>query len=170
MTWTPHVTVATIVVDSPKLADNPKVMDNPEHPAPNSDQDRYLLVYEESEGQMVYNQPAGHLEANESLAEAACRETLEETGYSVELTGVTGVCLYTSPINNVTYHRTTFIAKPLSQDASRTLDDGIEAAVWLTYAEIIERQHQLRSPVVLKVIEDYRQGQRYPLALVSSHR
>ena len=144
MTWSPHVTVATIVE-----------RDN-----------RFLMVYEESDGELVYNQPAGHLDPNETLKEAAIRETLEETGWTVKLTGVVGINLYTAPINGITYCRTTFIAEALSHDSLRQLDTGIIEAVWLTYEEIRERKNNLRSPMTLQIIEDYRAGRRFPLDVV----
>lgn len=144
MTWAPHVTVATIVERD----------------------DRYLLVYEESDGRMVYNQPAGHLEPGETLAQAALRETLEETGWTVALTGVVGVNLYTAPSNGVTYFRTTFIADAVSHDPTRALDTGIIEAVWLTYEEVVERKAELRSHMTLQIIEDYRAGRRFPLGVV----
>ena len=144
MTWAPHVTVATIIEQ-----------DN-----------RYLMVYEEADGQKVYNQPAGHLDPNETLQEAAIRETLEETGWTIELTGVVGVNLYTAPSNGITYFRTTFIAKPLSHDSQRQLDTGIIEAVWLSYEELVARKHQLRSPMTLQIIEEYRAGRRFPLEVV----
>ena len=59
MRFTPHVTVATIIEDN----------------------GRFLMVEELAEGRAVFNQPAGHLEADESLIQAALRETLEETGW-----------------------------------------------------------------------------------------
>ena len=49
--------------------------------------DKFLFVRERIEGRTVYNQPAGHLEKNETLIEAAKRETLEETGWEIEVTG-----------------------------------------------------------------------------------
>lgn len=144
MTWAPHATVATIIERD----------------------DRFLMVYEEADGKKVYNQPAGHLEPDETLQQAALRETLEETGWHVELTGVVGVNLYTAPSNGITYFRTTFIAKPLSHDANRPLDTGIIAAVWLSYEELVERQEELRSPMTLQIIEEYRAGRRFPLSVV----
>lgn len=144
MSWAPHVTVATIVE-----------RDN-----------RYLMVYENSDGKKVYNQPAGHLEPDETLCEAAIREALEETGWEVRLTGVIGVNLYTAPSNGITYFRTTFIGEALSHDENRPLDTGIIEAVWLTYEEILERKDQLRSPMTLQIIEDYRAGRRFPLSVV----
>lgn len=144
MTWAPHVTVATIVE-----------RDN-----------RFLMVYEESDGRKVYNQPAGHLDPNETLTDAAIRETLEETGWQIQLTGVVGVNLYTAPSNGITYFRTTFIGEAISHDAKRPLDTGIIEAVWLSYEELLERKAQLRSPMTLQIIEDYRAGRRFPLSVV----
>lgn len=150
MSWAPHVTVATVVY-RPEIGGN---------------EGKYLLVYEESEGEMVYNQPAGHLEAGETLENAAIRETLEETGWKIRLTGILNITLYTSPRNGITYHRTTFLAEALEEVPNASLDEGIESAVWLTYEEIIERKGALRSEVVLEVIEDHRQHRCYPLELI----
>lgn len=144
MTWAPHVTVATIVERN----------------------SRFLMVYEDADGHRVYNQPAGHLDPDETLHEAALRETLEETGWTVELTGVVGVNLYTAPSNGITYCRTTFIAQAISHDADRALDTGIIEAVWLTYEELVARKDQLRSPMTLQIIEEYRAGRRFPLEVI----
>jgi NADH pyrophosphatase NudC (nudix superfamily) len=144
MTWAPHVTVATIIE-----------RDN-----------RFLMVYEEADGKKVYNQPAGHLDPAETLQEAAIRETLEETGWMVKLTGVVGINLYTAPSNGITYCRTTFIAETVSHDATRALDTGIIEAVWLTYEELLARKDQLRSPMTLQIIDEYRAGRRFPLEVV----
>jgi 8-oxo-dGTP pyrophosphatase MutT (NUDIX family) len=145
MSWAPHVTVATIVEKDGK----------------------FLLVHEHSEEKLVYNQPAGHLEPNETLAEAAVRETLEETGWTVEPTAILGCTLFTSPYNGVTYYRTTFIAKAISHNPEQILDDGIIEAVWLSYEEILEIKNKLRSPIVLNDIITYRSGQHFPLNMLN---
>lgn len=144
MSWAPHITVATIV----------------EH------ENRFLMVFEEADGRKVYNQPAGHLEPNETLQAAALRETLEETGWTVELTGVVGLNLYTAPSNGITYCRTTFIAKAISHDPKRPLDTGIISAQWLTHEELVARQDELRSPMTLQIVDEYLAGRRFPLDVV----
>ena len=87
MTWSPHITVATVIPDGNK----------------------YLLVEEWSNKRLVLNQPAGHLDQNETLIEAAVRETLEETGWSVNIQAIIGIYLLEAS-NGITYHRTCFLA------------------------------------------------------------
>lgn len=130
---------------------------------------RYLMVKEVKQGRTVYNQPAGHIENNESIQAAALRESLEETGWEVSLLGVVGVGVYHAA-NGISYVRVTFSAKAEQQISLTPLDDDIEAAVWLTYEELLQRQDDLRSPMVLQVIEDHRNGVHFPLALISEQR
>lgn len=146
MTWTPHATVATIVELN----------------------GRYLLVEEIVDGKTVLNQPAGHIEENESILEAALRETLEETGWHVELTDLVGIYNYSAP-NGVTYYRFSFAAKAIEEDANPQLDTGIIGPVWLNLEELEARRTQWRSPMVKRCIEDFAAGKRYPLDLIYEH-
>ena len=45
---------------------------------------KFLVVEETINGKALWNQPAGHLEADETLVEAAARELWEETGISAQ--------------------------------------------------------------------------------------
>jgi 8-oxo-dGTP pyrophosphatase MutT (NUDIX family) len=144
MSWPPHITVACVV----------------------EDQGRFLMVEETSNQRQVFNQPAGHLEPAETLIEAAVRETLEETGWLVEINALLGFYIYSSPHNGVCYHRWCFVATPVRHDPEQPLDQGIIGAPWMSEAELRRRQHQLRSPMVLQAIDDYRSGKRYPLDLI----
>lgn len=141
MSFNPHVTVACVVEKD----------------------GRFLLVREMIDGCEQLNQPAGHLEANETLQEAAKRETLEETGWRIELTGVVGIDLYTAPANGITYVRTTFIANAVTHLPQLPLDQGIIGPIWLDRDEIASRREQLRSPMVLQIVDDYLAGRRFPL-------
>lgn len=49
------------------------------------DKDRMLLVKQNHEGRDIWMVPGGGIEDNESAAEAAAREILEETGLRVEI-------------------------------------------------------------------------------------
>ena len=144
MTWTPHATVAVVVED---------------------DQGRFLMVEESSHGQIVFNQPAGHVEENERIADAALRETLEETGWAVRLEHFLGLYTYIAPANGVTYYRLCFAATAVARITER-LDDDIIAAHWLDLDQLKARKSQLRSPLVLQCIEDYRNGRRYSLDVI----
>ncbi|MEH6579460.1 MAG: NUDIX hydrolase [Amphritea sp.] len=146
MRWTPHATVATIV-----------------------EQDGRFLVVEEhsnSQNQLVINQPAGHIEQDESFVEAAIRETLEETRWTVKPTALLGMYVYTAPSNGITYHRYCFVADAVSHDPELPLDHGIEQALWLSRDELVVRESSLRSPLVIKCIDDYISGQRFPLDFI----
>ncbi len=130
MQWPPHLTVGVIVHRNSE----------------------YLMVEERQDGDAVFNQPAGHLEKGETLHEAALRETLEETGWAVSLTGISGIYHYHAPNDGITYHRVNFVAEPVAQQHS-DLDEGIIAAHWLSLEQIGLRP--LRSPVVMQCINDY---------------
>lgn len=150
--WQPDVTVATIVVDRGRL----------------------LMVEETVAGALVLNQPAGHLEPHESLVQAAVRETLEETGWTVKLTAFVGAYQWTSPINadgtgGRHYLRFAFAADPMSHDPVRRLDEGIAQALWMTPDALAAARERHRSPLVMQVVRDYLGGQRQPLDLVRHH-
>ena len=144
MEWKPHITVATVV----------------------EDHGRFLMVEELKHERAVLNQPAGHLDPNESLIQAAIRETFEETGYDVELTGVIGIYLYTAPSNGVTYQRVCFISKALKHHPDYQLDECILRARWLTRDELMELRNDWRSELIIRCIDDYLAGQRHSLELI----
>jgi ADP-ribose pyrophosphatase YjhB (NUDIX family) len=127
---------------------------------------RFLLVEERAEGQLVLNQPAGHLEDGESLVDAVVRETLEETAWHFEPQALLGVYRWPHPKKHVTYLRFAFIGTATRHDAARKLDDGIERALWLTHEEIIAERSRHRSPLLERCVDDYLTGRRYPLALL----
>lgn len=144
MDWTPHKTVATVVERD----------------------GRFLLVEEMADGRLVFNQPAGHVEAGESLLAAAARETLEETGWTVRITHFLGLYQYESAANGITYFRSCFIAEPVAHDPKRQLDGEIQRVVWLSPDEIRQLGPRLRSAATLLAMEDFLSGQRYPLEAV----
>jgi 8-oxo-dGTP pyrophosphatase MutT (NUDIX family) len=144
--WQPDVTVATIVVREGRL----------------------LMVEEDVQGRRVLNQPAGHLEPDESLFDAALRETLEETGWRVRLTAFIGAYQWQSPVaadgtDGRHYLRLAFAADPVEHDAGRVLDEGIVRALWMTPAELQDDHARHRSPLVWRVAEDFLAGRRFPL-------
>jgi ADP-ribose pyrophosphatase YjhB (NUDIX family) len=142
--WRPHVTVACVVARG----------------------DRYLMVEEEVNGRLAYNQPAGHLEDHESLTAAALRETLEETAWTVALQYLIGVHQWRSTEHGDAVIRFSFAAQALSHDATRPLDSDIRRALWLTRAEIAALGERLRSPLVLLSIDEWLAGQRLPLGML----
>ncbi|HMJ49206.1 MAG TPA: NUDIX hydrolase [Burkholderiales bacterium] len=144
MIWRPNVTVAAVVQENGK----------------------FLLVEEQTDEGMVLNQPAGHLEADETLLEGVMRETLEETAYRFQPRFLLGVYRWQRPGSDVTYLRFAFSGHTAGFDVQRKLDHGIIRAAWMTEAEIREQAHRHRSPLVLRCVQDYLAGKRYPLEIL----
>lgn len=145
MVWTPHVTVAAVIEND----------------------GRFLIVEELIGEKLVFNQPAGHLEAGESLIEAVKREVLEETDYHITPTAIIGIYRWINPQNSTTYLRIAFTGFCTGHDYSRPLDPEIQHVHWLTLHDLELRQNQLRSPLVLACIKDYLNGHRHPLTLMA---
>lgn len=127
--------------------------------------DRFLVVEELVSEQLVFNQPAGHLDEHETLVEAVTRETFEETGWHFEPEAVSGIYVWKSPRRGTTIMRTAFCGRVTGHDAEAELDAGIQRAIWLTREELAN-SGRLRSPFVLRCIDDYLTGVRHPLALI----
>jgi 8-oxo-dGTP pyrophosphatase MutT (NUDIX family) len=143
--WKPHVTVAAVAEDG----------------------GRFLMVEEQIAGESVLNQPAGHLQDNENLVEAVIRETLEETAWHFRPTGLVGLYRWRQSDRDGTFLRVAFTGHCSRHEADRPLDDGIERALWLEPGEIRKSAVRLRSPLVLRSLDDYLTGTVYPLSLLS---
>lgn len=126
--------------------------------------DRYLVVEEFAHGRRVINQPAGHVEAGETIIDAVIRETREETAWGFVPTGVVGV-YYWPHTDGRTTLRFAFCGKVSDHAAEQPLDDGIIAAHWLTRDELDARD-DLRSPLVKHAIDDFTQHEPLPLERV----
>ncbi len=127
---------------------------------------RYLLVEEETDDGIRINQPAGHLEPDESILEGAVRETLEETAYGFSPTGLVGIYRWRHPASGVTYVRFAFCGELGSHQAGRALDRGILRTLWLTPEQLRACASSHRSPLVLRCVEDHLAGRRYPLDML----
>lgn len=128
---------------------------------------RFLLVEERVRGALVLNQPAGHVEAGETLAEAALRETLEETGWTARLTGFIGLYQWQAP-DGIHFLRVAFAAEAVAHDPQRTLDAGIERTVWLSADALRAEPERLRSPLVLRAVDDALRAPPLPLERVQA--
>ena len=127
---------------------------------------RFLLVEERSEGRLVLNQPAGHLDPGESLAAACAREVMEETAHRFEPTALVGIYRWHYAAQDVTFLRFCFCGTVLGEE-KRPLDKEIVRLHWLTAAEIRERAARHRSPLVQQCVDDYLAGRRFPLEVLS---
>jgi ADP-ribose pyrophosphatase YjhB (NUDIX family) len=147
MIWKPNVTVAAVL-----------------------EQDgRFLLVEEQTERGLLFNQPAGHWEPDETLPAGTIREALEESAYEFEPQHLLGIYRWHSPGSGTTYLRFAFTGRILAHHPGRALDRGIVRAVWMTWDEIRATQERHRSPLVLHCVEDYLAGKRYPLDIIAHY-
>jgi 8-oxo-dGTP pyrophosphatase MutT (NUDIX family) len=144
MVWKPDVTVAAVVERD----------------------GRFLLVEERIRGRLVLNQPAGHLEEGESLLQAVARETLEETAWDFQPQWLLGVYLWRSHRHHTTL-RFAFIGTALHCEMGRALDPPVVATHWLTREAVAAQSARLRTPLVLRCIDDYLGGRRSPLATIA---
>jgi ADP-ribose pyrophosphatase YjhB (NUDIX family) len=146
--WKPNVTVAAVIERD----------------------GRFLLVEEETDDGIRFNQPAGHLDQGESLIAACSREALEETAWHFRPTALVGVYQWPRPRKtaetDVTYLRFAFAGELGDEEIGRPLDDGILRAVWLTPTEIAASRERHRSPLILQCVQDWLAGRRFPLDLI----
>ncbi len=144
MVWKPNTTVAAIVEQNGK----------------------FLLVEENTADGIRINQPAGHLEQGESLLQAVVRETDEETAYDFSPEALLGVYQWQRPQQDITYMRFAFIGQVGAHKPQQTLDTGIIRSIWLSRDELWARRDIHRSPQVLRCVDDYLAGQRFPLNVI----
>jgi 8-oxo-dGTP pyrophosphatase MutT (NUDIX family) len=146
MVWKPHVTVAAVIEQN----------------------NRFLIVEEETSNGIQFNQPAGHLEKDEDLIAAVKREVYEETAWRFEPEHIVSIQLWRKNPEFPSFVRVCFSGLCHSYNPNQKLDDGIIATHWLTRDEIAAKEHRLRSPLVLITVEEYLSGQRHPLSLLKS--
>ncbi|MES2105625.1 MAG: NUDIX hydrolase [Pseudomonadota bacterium] len=148
--WKPSVTVAAII----------------------SRDNKFLMIEEETSEGVRINQPAGHLDPDETLQQAVVRETLEETAHDFTPTELIGTYLsrYVSPKTGleVTYLRFAFTGE-LGQAHDLPLDTGILRTIWMSHDELLASQATHRSPLVMQCVNDYLLGKRAPLSLLYTH-
>lgn len=142
MTWRPDLTVAAVVHRD----------------------GRFLVVEEHIRDALVFNQPAGHVEDGESIIAACIRETLEETAWHFVPTHLLGVYLWRNPGNGHSFLRVALVGEVTAHEPQRRLDQGIVAAHWMDRAALLAQPERLRSPLVMRCIDDYLAGQRHALS------
>jgi 8-oxo-dGTP pyrophosphatase MutT (NUDIX family) len=145
--WKPNVTVAAVIERD----------------------GRFLLVEEHTDSGARFNQPAGHWEPGESLMEGAIRETLEETAHVFMPTALLGVYPFHDVLHDTTYLRFAFTGEISGHDTARALDTGIIRAAWMTVEEIRDEGTRHRTLLVMRCIDDYLAGRRYPLELITDY-
>ena len=127
---------------------------------------RYLLIEEMADGRRLINQPAGRLEADESTAEGAMRETLEESGYLFNPTAIVGIYQWFHAEKNTLYLRFAFTGDLADHEPQQPIDPEILSVRWMSIAELEAERDRHRSPYVLQCIQDHAAGTRLPLDII----
>jgi len=140
----PHVTVACVV----------------------QAEDKFLVVEETIKGKALWNQPAGHLEADETLIQAASRELWEETGIREQPQAFLGLHQWIAP------DKTPFLRFLFAIDLEKIVptqphDSDIDCCHWVSAEQILEATN-LRSLLVAESIRCYQKKVRYPLSVLSA--
>lgn len=128
---------------------------------------RFLVVEERIRGVHVFNQPAGHVDDGESIIDAVIRETLEETAWQFRPQYLLGTYLWRNPANGHSVLRVAIVGDVISHDPQRKLDQPVVAAHWMSREELLARPQQLRSPLVMRCIDDYLAGHRHDLSALA---
>jgi phosphatase NudJ len=125
--------------------------------------DRFLLIQESKYGEPWYL-PGGRVEAGESFAEAAVRETREEAGVPVRVTGV--LRIEHSPTKAGSRIRILFLAEPTDDTPPKSEpDDESLRAEWVALGEL--SNYTLRSEEVAELFAYVAAGGAvYPLELL----
>lgn len=144
MPWKPELTVAAIVAQ----------------------RGRFLIVEERVARRRVFNQPAGHVEDGETLIDAVIRETLEETAWNFVPQFLVGIYLWKNPTSGRSYLRVAFGGAVHEHQPARALDVGILRTHWFSSAQLLAHESRLRSPLVMRCVDDWLAGARFPLSLL----
>jgi 8-oxo-dGTP pyrophosphatase MutT (NUDIX family) len=136
MTRTPEITVAAVAATA----------------------GRFLFVEERINQRLVINQPAGHVEPGESLLAAVIREVHEESAWRFQPQALLGVYLWRRPSARRATLRFAFTGSVSEHDATLRLDRGIVRTLWLSADGVEAQAPRLRSPLVLRCVEDYLAG------------
>lgn len=132
-------------------------------------ENKFLLVEERDKlgGHKVLNQPAGHMEEDEDVLGAICREVFEETGLQLQPNAWLGLSQLKAS-NQHTYVRVNFLFEPASLPPHyQAQDNDILALHWLTLPELQQHSIPVRSQLVTDAIAAYQQGVRLPLTLIT---
>lgn len=132
------------------------------------DDGRFLVVEERIKHHLVLNQPAGHVERGETLLDAVVREAREETAWLFQPLALLGTYFWRNPLNGRSTLRFAFTGTVSDHKPEQPLDTGIVTTHWLTRDQLMERELRLRSPLVLRCVDDYLSGARQALESVAA--
>ena len=129
---------------------------------------KYLLVQEARKCRGKWNLPAGHLDPNETIFDAAKREIKEECGLDVELTNICQIG--NRKIEDDVFVSIIFSAEIIGGEISFSPDEIMDVK-WFSYEELVSMKDQLRRvDLVLGAIENVRNKLVAPTSVVNVYK
>lgn len=130
---------------------------------------KFILVSDKTTEGLKLNQPAGHVEANESILEATIREVKEETSLDFIPEYLIGIYYFQANTDN-TYVRFCFsgsLQNYMQRPEPSAMDEDVVAVNWYLESEIRDKISEHRSPIVLQCLNDYLAGKKFPLEVIN---
>ena len=131
----------------------------------NSD-NKFLMVEENTSDGIKINQPAGHLEKNETIVNAVIREVKEETG--LVFLPLSLISVHQLFLNSSSFFRFNFYGEVDNNSKPFSNEKQILKISWLDESYLEKKKKILRSKCVLAAINDFNQGLKMPLSTIKS--
>ena len=129
-------------------------------------ENKFLMVEENTSDGIKINQPAGHLEENETVVEAVIREVKEETG--LIFMPLFLVSVHQLFLNSSSFFRFNFYGEVDSNSKPFSNEKQILKITWLDESYLEKKKKMLRSKCVLAAINDFNRGLKMPLSTIKN--
>ena len=129
---------------------------------------KFLIIEEIVNNKLVWNQPAVHLEADETIFAAASRELYEETGLNAQPQQLIRIHQWIAP-DGCAFLRFLFLIELDERPDTAPQDEYIHQCLWLTADEILSSPC-LRLPLVAESIRCFMGQKFFPLTLIEVYQ
>ena len=127
-------------------------------------ENKFLMVEENTSDGIKINQPAGHLEKNETIVNAVIREVKEETG--LVFLPLSLISVHQLFLNSSSFFRFNFYGEVDNNSKPFSNEKQILKISWLDESYLEKKKKMLRSKCVLAAINDFNQGLKIPLSTI----
>ena len=129
-------------------------------------ENKFLMVEENTSDGIKINQPAGHLEKNETIVNAVIREVMEETGLA--FLPLYLISIHQLFLNSSSFFRFNFYGEVDNNSKPFSNEKQILKISWLDESYLEKKKKMLRSKCVLAAINDFNRGLKMPLSTIKN--